>query len=130
MRSYGAMTAVLTGESLTLDDVVRVARALEPVALADTARERIRAARTVVEAALADGAEVYGLTTGVGVRKRARIDGDYGTFNARSRQRSPRSPSTTRAGCWTGSTSPRRSTSRRSRRIPRSSTRPSRASAC
>jgi len=84
MRSYGAMTVQLTGYALTLDELMRVALGGEQVALAEPARDRIRAARAVVEAALAAGTEVYGLTTGVGVHKRARIDpADYATHNRR-----------------------------------------------
>jgi histidine ammonia-lyase len=78
------MPVVLRGDSLTLDDVVRVARRREPVALAEDARERIRRARVVVERALADGVTVYGLTTGVGVRKRTPVEPpDVATFSRR-----------------------------------------------
>jgi hypothetical protein len=78
------MPVVVTGDSLTLDEVVRVARRREPVVLSDEARKRIRAARVVVERAVADGATVYGLTTGVGVRKRTRVEPpDVATFSRR-----------------------------------------------
>lgn len=65
------MTVVLTGSALTIDEVVRVARAAEPVELAPGAAERMRAARTVVEEVLARGEQVYGSNTGVGMRKSA-----------------------------------------------------------
>ena len=68
------MTVVLDGRSLTLEEVVRVARETETVALAPEAREAMRRARDVVAGALARGDEAYGLTTGVGVRKHARVD--------------------------------------------------------
>lgn len=78
------MTVTLTGSSLTLDEVVRVARAREPVELAPDARERIRAGRNVVARVLDEGGLVYGVTTGVGVRKRTRVDvADLPEFNRR-----------------------------------------------
>lgn len=68
------MTVVLTGADLTLDEVLRVARGGEKVALDQETGARMQQARAVAEAALARGEPVYGLTTGVGVRKRARVD--------------------------------------------------------
>jgi histidine ammonia-lyase len=65
---------LLTGSSLTVEEVVRVARAGEPVELAAEALDRMRAARAVAERALAGDAPVYGLTTGVGVRKAFRVE--------------------------------------------------------
>ena len=70
------MTVVLDGKSLTLDDVVRVARHGERVELAPSALERMARARAVVEEALTRGDEVYGLTTGVGERKRIKVSAD------------------------------------------------------
>jgi histidine ammonia-lyase len=70
------MTVEVTGSTLTLDEVVRVARGGERVALAESARERMRASRRVLEEALASGARVYGLTTGVGMRRDATVSGD------------------------------------------------------
>ncbi len=67
------MTVLLTGESLTLEEVVRIARGGEHVEYAAEAVERMRAARGLLERVLARGDEVYGLTTGVGVRKRFRV---------------------------------------------------------
>ena len=67
------MTVVLTGADLTLDEVVRVARGHEEVALDAESRARMQRARAVADEALARGDVVYGLTTGVGVRKRARV---------------------------------------------------------
>src|SRR5439155_1181511 len=56
---------VSVGEPLTLEDVVAVARGAH-VAFAGPARERVRAAREVVEHAVADGRTMYGVTTGFG----------------------------------------------------------------
>jgi histidine ammonia-lyase len=68
------MTVALDGETLTLDEVGRVARKRERVELAPAAIERMRETRALVERALARGDEVYGLSTGVGMRKRFRVD--------------------------------------------------------
>jgi histidine ammonia-lyase len=70
------MTVVLTGTSLTLEELLRVARGDERVELAPTAVERMRAARNLVEAALARGEQVYGFSTGVGMRKLFAIEDD------------------------------------------------------
>lgn len=67
------MTVVLTGGDLTLEEVVRVAREGGDVALAPAARERMVEARALVEEVLARGDVVYGLTTGVGARKKVRV---------------------------------------------------------
>ena len=78
------MTVKLTGDGLRLEDVLRVARARAPVALAPGAADRVRAARAVVEAVVEAGAPVYGVTTGVGVRKRMRLDrSELPEFNRR-----------------------------------------------
>ena len=68
------MTVVLTGSALGLDQVVDVARAGAAVELDAGALERVRRARAVAEEALAAGETVYGLSTGVGVRKRAPVE--------------------------------------------------------
>jgi histidine ammonia-lyase len=70
------MSVILTGEHLTLDEVVRVARGNERVEVEHAAGERVAAARAVVEQLLASSDDVYGVTTGVGVRKRVRVGAD------------------------------------------------------
>ncbi len=67
------MTVVLTGQDLTLEEVVRVARTYERVEVAPEALDRVARARRVVEEALARGEAVYGLTTGVGARREVRV---------------------------------------------------------
>lgn len=67
------MTVVLSGDGLTVDDVVRVAREGTQVALAPEAVERMRETRALVERAVERGDEVYGLSTGVGARKKVRV---------------------------------------------------------
>jgi histidine ammonia-lyase len=64
---------VLSGEGLTVDDVVRVAREGAQVELAPEAVELMRETRALVERAVERGDEVYGLSTGVGARKKVRV---------------------------------------------------------
>jgi histidine ammonia-lyase len=56
----------LDGERLTLNDVERVARHGEAVALDPAARPKLEASRRVIEAALAAERPVYGVSTGFG----------------------------------------------------------------
>ncbi|MFI5180691.1 MAG: histidine ammonia-lyase [Thermoanaerobaculia bacterium] len=57
---------LLTGDDLTLEDLVAVARSRARIALAPAALERVDAARAVVERAVAEDRVVYGVTTGFG----------------------------------------------------------------
>ena len=66
---------VQVGESLTIDDVVAVARG-EPVELLPAARDRMEAARRVVEAKVESGDTVYGVTTGLGSLANVRLAPD------------------------------------------------------
>jgi histidine ammonia-lyase len=76
------MTVVLTGSDLSLAELVRVARDGEPVELGGGVGERMRSTRAAVDAAAAAGREVYGLTTGVGAKKKAAVaSGDVAEFN-------------------------------------------------
>jgi histidine ammonia-lyase len=59
-------TQPVTGEDLTVDHVWAVAVEGIPASLSDSARERMRAGREVVEAAAADPARTYGVNTGFG----------------------------------------------------------------
>jgi histidine ammonia-lyase len=56
----------LDGQRLTLEEVARVARGEESVSLAASARERMGAARGVVERIMAESRVVYGVNTGFG----------------------------------------------------------------
>ncbi|MEF8773342.1 MAG: histidine ammonia-lyase, partial [Halobacteriales archaeon] len=60
------MTVELDGESLSVDDVVAVARAGEAVAIPGRARERVRESRARVEDVLDSEEVVYGVNTGFG----------------------------------------------------------------
>jgi histidine ammonia-lyase len=78
------MTVILTGGALTLDEVVRVARGAEDVALGPEAVAQMKRGRDVVESSLAGGGTVYGLTTGIGVHKRETVKAeDLAEFNRR-----------------------------------------------
>jgi histidine ammonia-lyase len=57
---------LLTGEPLTIADVVAVAREHQAVALSSDAAARIAAARALVEQIVAEERVVYGVTTGFG----------------------------------------------------------------
>jgi len=67
------VTVVLTGSGLSRDEVVRVARDDEPVALDGGARERMDRSHAIVVEAVSSGATVYGTTTAVGVLKRVGV---------------------------------------------------------
>ena len=69
-------SVVLDGESLTVANVVAVAREDAPVEVSDAARDRVRAARARVEDVLETGEAVYGLNTGFGDLVDTRITPD------------------------------------------------------
>jgi histidine ammonia-lyase len=78
------MAVTLSGDTLTLEDLLAVARDGAVVELGAEVADRVRAGREVVERSLAGNAPVYGLTTGVGVRKRTRVEpGELAEFNRR-----------------------------------------------
>jgi histidine ammonia-lyase len=66
-------TIVLSGDGLTVDDVLAVSRGRARVGLDDAALVRVRAARDVVDRVLASGEAVYGLNTGLGSLSRHHI---------------------------------------------------------
>ena len=77
------MTVVLDGNGLGFDDVLAVARAGEPAAVAPAARVVMEECRAIVHEVLAaTTTPIYGFTTGVGVRRRvsvpAEVQRDYG----------------------------------------------------
>ena len=65
---------VLTGNRLTLEQLIAIARRRETVAIADAALSRIEASAKMVEAIVADGKPVYGINTGFGKLSDVRID--------------------------------------------------------
>jgi histidine ammonia-lyase len=66
----------LDGHSLTIADVVAVARHRAPVAIASGALEGIRTSRRAVEDAVARGDTIYGVNTGFGKLAHVRIPPD------------------------------------------------------
>lgn len=73
LSSNENQTVTLTGDELTVDEVVAVARRRAPVRIADASLLRVSRARDVVERTLARGEAVYGLNTGLGSFARFRI---------------------------------------------------------
>ncbi len=69
------MTIVLSGSDLTVTQVIAVARHGEAVRLAENARRDMANAREIVMEILDRGKPVYGLTTGVGERKKFLLEG-------------------------------------------------------
>lgn len=59
-------TVVLTGQDLTLEEVVRVCREDAPVGLSEEAKKNIADSRKVVEQIVREKRVVYGVTTGFG----------------------------------------------------------------
>lgn len=67
-------TVWLTGQDLSLDQLLAVARRAAPAALAPDAVARMRRSRAVVDRLLHERVKVYGLTTGFGSKKNVFID--------------------------------------------------------
>src|ERR1039457_1246611 len=72
-RAVNEQLVELTGDGLTVEGVVAVARESARVSLSDRALCRMRQARDVVDAILATGETVYGLNTGLGSFARYKI---------------------------------------------------------
>jgi histidine ammonia-lyase len=73
--SRGAAMSVVVGDrKLTIDDVVRVARDHEPVALSEEALFRIRACREFLMKRIDAGEVMYGVNTGIGEFSEVRLD--------------------------------------------------------
>jgi histidine ammonia-lyase len=60
------MTIRIDGESLKIEDVVRVARENETIELTHEASEKIKRSREVVERLIAKREKIYGVSTGIG----------------------------------------------------------------
>ncbi|HET7789201.1 MAG TPA: histidine ammonia-lyase [Gemmatimonadales bacterium] len=67
---------LLDGRSLTIADVVRVARRAAKVAVAPAARDGVAASRRAVEMAIKRGDTIYGVNTGFGKLAHVRIPAD------------------------------------------------------
>ena len=70
------MTVEIDGDSLTIQDIIRVTRLNEEVALSTTARSRIMRSREVVESVIKSGQTVYGVNTGFGDLADVKIKND------------------------------------------------------
>ena len=57
---------LITGEDLTLDDIVRVCREEAQVEISQEAKDKVKASRQVVDDLIAEEKVVYGITTGFG----------------------------------------------------------------
>ena len=64
----------LSGRDLTIDNVIEVARGRRAVELDPAAARRMTDSRSVIERLVADGATVYGVTTGFGDLADVRIE--------------------------------------------------------
>jgi histidine ammonia-lyase len=64
----------LAGRDLTIDQVIEVARGRRAVELDPAAADRMRASRSVIDRLVAEGATVYGVTTGFGDLADVRIE--------------------------------------------------------
>ncbi len=71
-----ALLVTLTGSSLTIDDVVRVARNPGLVALDPAAVAALATSRGLVERAIARGETIYGINTGFGKLANVRVAAD------------------------------------------------------
>ncbi|MCL6002810.1 MAG: histidine ammonia-lyase [Thermoplasmatales archaeon] len=67
---------ILTGNDLTLDQVVRASDRMENVAIAKGALERVKSSREKVEGLIDSGKPIYGVTTGFGdlISERVSLD--------------------------------------------------------
>ena len=74
--SHNAATIELDGRSLSIADVVAVARRRASVAIAAGALQGVAASRAAVEAAIARGETIYGVNTGFGKLADVRIPHD------------------------------------------------------
>jgi len=66
-------TVTVDGASLTIEDVVRVARARVHVELSKESMQKIERSRTVLERLAREGRTIYGVTTGFGALSNTRI---------------------------------------------------------
>jgi histidine ammonia-lyase len=67
---------VLDGNSLTIEQICAVARRSAKVSLFSEARQKVQRSRGVIEKFIAEGAAIYGVTTGIGEFARIRISAE------------------------------------------------------
>lgn len=71
---------LLTGSDITIADIVAIARRDATVEASDAVRERLIAARHVLESAAAAGQQIYGLNTGLGANLKTAVTGHFEAF--------------------------------------------------
>ncbi len=71
-----SVAILLDGESLTVEDVVKVARQQRPVELSEKSVKKIETSRSVLERVAREGRTIYGVTTGFGALSNTRISLD------------------------------------------------------
>ncbi len=69
---------VLTGESLTLDEIHAVCRGTAKVKISEKAKQAVIANRSVLEEMVKSGTAIYGVTTGIGEFARIQISPEQG----------------------------------------------------
>lgn len=69
---------VLTGDSLTLEDIHAVCRGSAKVKLSEKAKQAVLANRAVLEDLIKSGTPIYGVTTGIGEFARIKISPEQG----------------------------------------------------
>ena len=67
------MNIVLDGNSLSIEQIVAIARQHAPVSLDPAARQKVQRSRDFLEKCVRDGIAIYGVTTGIGELARVRI---------------------------------------------------------
>jgi histidine ammonia-lyase len=67
------MSIILSGETLTIEEVVKVARGREHVQISDSARSKMERSRAFVDKLVSENRVVYGVTTGFGQFKNVAI---------------------------------------------------------
>ncbi len=71
---------LLTGSGVTISDIVTIARRDAAVEASDAVRERLIAARRILEGAAAAGQQIYGMNTGLGANLKTAVTGDFEAF--------------------------------------------------
>jgi len=71
---------VLTGSGISIADIVAIARQDAVVGVAGPVRERLIAARRILENAAAGGQQIYGMNTGLGANLKTAVAGDFEAF--------------------------------------------------
>jgi len=67
------MDVVLDGNSLSIEQIVAVAREQARASVSAAARDKAQRSRQLLEKLVADGVAIYGVTTGIGELARVRI---------------------------------------------------------